>query len=180
ADVVLPMVYPSHYAPGLYGFARPIANPYEIVRVALTEAAERTKFVADSTGQPVGEIMGWLEAMSIRGAQYGAAEVREQIQAVYDAGLKSWALWNPGSKFGEFRDALRPADGGLSPVERRGWKAPTWTPPKERLSMVLRKRVAAARADSIRRDSVAKAQAAGTGTAAPADSARARGAAPKR
>ncbi len=125
ADAVLPMVYPSHYASGLYGFARPIANPYQIVRLALTDAVERTRFVADSTGKPVGEVMGWLEAMSIRGAAYGANEVRAQIQAAYDAGVKSWALWNPGSKFTEFEDALRPAGGGPSRVEQRGWTPPT-------------------------------------------------------
>lgn len=140
ADAVLPMVYPSHYAPGLYGISRPIANPYQIVRLALTDAMERSKHVSDSTGKPVAETMGWLEAMSIRGAQFGAAEVRLQIQAAYDAGVKSWALWNPGSKFAEFEDALRPASGGPSPVERRGWKAPVWELPRQRLSLVIRKR----------------------------------------
>lgn len=150
ADAVLPMVYPSHYAPGLYGFARPIANPYQIVRLALTDAVERTRFAADSTGKPVGEVMGWLEAMSIRGASYGAAEVRAQIQAAYDAGVKSWALWNPGSKFTEFEDALRPAAGGPSPVEQRGWTPPAWELPRQRLSVVIRNREAAARAEARR------------------------------
>lgn len=145
ADAVLPMVYPSHYAPGLYGVARPIANPYQIVRLALTDAVERTNFVRDSTGKPVGEVMGWLEAMSIRGAQFGAHEVRLQIQAAYDAGVKSWALWNPGSKFTEFEDALRPAAGGKSKVEQRGLNVPPFTLSRDRLSMVLRKRDQAAK-----------------------------------
>ncbi|MCC6243595.1 MAG: hypothetical protein IT353_12190 [Gemmatimonadaceae bacterium] len=145
ADAVLPMVYPSHYAPGLYGVARPIANPYQIVRLALTDAVERSNFVRDSTGKPVGEVMGWLEAMSIRGAQFGAHEVRLQIQAAYDAGVKSWALWNPGSKFAEFEDALRPAAGGMSKVEQRGLNVPPFTLSREKLSMVLRKRDQAAK-----------------------------------
>jgi len=137
ADVVLPMVYPSHYSTGLYGFPRPLAKPYEVVRLATTDAVERTRFVKDSAHVQVGEVMPWLEAMSIRGAQYGAAEVRQQIQAVYDAGAKSWSLWNPGSRYAEFVDALRPASGGASPVERRGWQAPQWTLPRERLSTVI-------------------------------------------
>ena len=140
ADVVLPMVYPSHYAAGLYGFSRPIANPYQIVRLALTDAVERSRLVRDSIGQPVAIVMGWLEAMSIRGAQFGAPEVRAQIQAAYDAGVTDWALWNPGSKFTDFEDALRPAHGGLSAVERRGWKAPIWERPRQRLSLAIRKR----------------------------------------
>ena len=148
ADVVLPMVYPSHYSTGLYGFPRPLAKPYEVVRLATTDAMERTRFVQDSARVPVGEVMPWLEAMSIRGAQYGAAEVRLQIQAVYDAGAKSWSLWNPGSRYAEFVDALRPAAGGASPVERRGWRPPQWSLPRERLSKVIstRERRAAERA----------------------------------
>jgi hypothetical protein len=153
ADVVLPMVYPSHYASGLYGFARPIQHPYEIVRLAVTDAVERTRFVRDSTGGPVGEVMPWLEAMSIRGAAYGPAEIRAQIQATYDAGAKSWALWNPGSKFTAFEDALRPATGGPSAVERAGWTRPDWEMPRTRLSKVIVNRERAVRLaqDSTRR-----------------------------
>ncbi len=142
ADAVLPMVYPSHYANGHYGFARPGAVPYQLIRVALTDAVLRTKFVADSAGVPVGEIRPWLEAMSIRGNEYGPAEIRAQIQATYDAGLRSWALWSPGSKFEPFVGALRPAAGGLSPIERSGWKAPTWTPSPGLLSAVTQQREA--------------------------------------
>lgn len=140
ADVVLPMVYPSHYAPGLYGFARPIANPYEIVRLAVTDAAERTRYVRDSLKRPVGEVMPWLEAMSIRGASYGARELRLQIQATHDAGLKSWALWNPGSRYGEFEGAFRSANGDPSAIERAGFTPPQWTLPRQRLSRVVQRR----------------------------------------
>jgi hypothetical protein len=140
ADVVLPMTYPSHYYAGLYGFARPGQHPYEILRLAATDAAERTRFLADSAKVKVAEVMPWLEAMSIRGLSYGPAELRAQIQGVYDAGLKSWALWNPGSKFADFEPALRPAAGGPSPIERSGWTAPRWELPRERLSTLTRKR----------------------------------------
>ncbi len=158
ADAVLPMVYPSHYSTGLYGFARPQANPYEVVRLAVTDAMERTAFVRDSAHATVGEVRPWLEAMSIRGLTFGAAELREQIQASYDAGAKSWALWNPASRYTEYLRALRPSDGSPSPLERSGWKAPDWTLPRERLSKViaLRQRREAA-ADSARRAPVAPA-----------------------
>lgn len=149
ADVVLPMVYPSHYYTGLYGFQRPHANPYETVLMAATDAVERTRWIRDSAQVAVGEVMPWLEAMSIRGLRYGPAELREQIQATYDAGLKSWALWNPATRYSEFVDALRPADGGLSPLERRGWQRPTWELPRQRLSRVIVSRDRAAR-DSTR------------------------------
>ncbi len=146
ADAVLPMVYPSHYASGHYGFPKPGLVPYNLIRVALTDAVVRTKFVADSAKVPVGEIRPWLEAMSIRGLSYGSREVRQQIQATYDAGLKSWALWNPGSKYAEFEGALRPAGGGKSPAEGSGWVVPTWVPARSLLSHTTLKRDARAAA----------------------------------
>lgn len=155
ADVVLPMVYPSHYYPGLYGMARPHANPYQTVRLAMTDAVERTTFIKDSTGAKVGEIMPWLEAMSIRGLTYGPNEVRLQIQAAYDAGLKSWALWNPGSKFMEYKDALRPASGAKSPVEERGFSVPQWTLPRGQLSKLILQRERA-RSDTTRKADTTK------------------------
>ncbi len=144
ADAVLPMVYPSHYSTGHYGFVKPGAVPYQLIRVALTDAVERTKFLHDSAKVTVGEIRPWLEAMSIRGNEYGAAQVRAQIQATYDVGLKSWALWSPGSKYAEFEGALRPADGSKSAVERSGWAPPKWTPAPSLLSKVIIARAARA------------------------------------
>lgn len=148
ADVVLPMVYPSHYYTGFYGFSHPNTNPYEIVRVSMQEAAERTEYVRQE-GKPVGEVMPWLQAFSatwMDNITYGAPHVRQQIQATYDSGLKSWVLWNPGSKYEIYYPALRGADGSLSPLERGGWKPLAWQPPRSRLSPVVRRRDAAERA----------------------------------
>ena len=151
ADRVLPMVYPSHYFGGVYGFSQPNAHPYEVVRIALQDAVERTRHVQRS-GQRTGEIVPWLQAFTADylhdGLTYGPGQVRSQIQATYDAGLKSWVLWNPGSRYDVYLDALRPAAGGPSPLERRGWKPVSWQVPRERLSIVIRRREAAARRDS--------------------------------
>jgi len=157
ADVVLPMVYPSHYSPGLYGYARPNANPYEIVRLSLEDAVRRSRFLADSAGVRTGEVMPWLQAFSatwVDNISYGPEHLRAQIQATYDAGLKGWVLWNPGTKYQVFEDALRPKAGGLSPVEQRGWRAAAFTVPEDRLSMLIRKRSAAALA-RLKADSTA-------------------------
>jgi hypothetical protein len=142
-EALLPMVYPSHYYAGSYGFSRPVERPYEIVRMALTDAAERTEHLR-STGVTVGEVVPWLEAMTATWlspvVRYGPEHLRAQIQATYDAGLKSWVLWNPGSRFDVFLPALRPADGSPSRVERDGWRPPTFTLPRQRLSTVIRER----------------------------------------
>lgn len=148
ADVVLPMVYPSHYYAGMYGFQAPNAHPYEIIRISMQDAVERSEYLRRQ-GEKTGEIMPWLQAMSaewIDDIRYGPTHLREQIQAVYDAGLKSWTLWNPGSKYDSFLPAFRPADGSLSPLERSGWRAPRWEPPRQVMSPLIRRRDAAARA----------------------------------
>ena len=40
-DYICPMVYPSHYGSGFYGFSVPDQHPYEVVRIALQEGLER-------------------------------------------------------------------------------------------------------------------------------------------
>lgn len=157
ADAVLPMVYPSHYFGGVYGFSQPNAHPYEVVRISMADAVERTAVVR-RRGQKVGEIVPWLQAFTADylhdGITYGASHVRQQIAATYDAGLKSWVLWNPGSKYDVYLPALRPADGGPSPLERGGWRPLRWEVPRGRMSIVLKRMDAAARAaaaDSARR-----------------------------
>jgi hypothetical protein len=155
ADAVLPMVYPSHYTTGLYGLKHPNANPYEIVRLSMQEAVERTRPVQQA-GQPTGEIIPWLQAFTADylrdNITYSAPHVRQQIQATYDSGLKSWVLWNPSSRYEVYYPALRPADGGPSPLERSGWKPLAYQINRNRLSTVIRRRDAAerARADSAR------------------------------
>ena len=103
ADVVLPMVYPSHYYRGSYGYARPNANPYAIVRNALREAIERSRPQAKSA-----VIRPFLQAFTLgrRLPRYTPHEIREQIRAAEELGLESWVLWNPRSVYQ--RDSLRP------------------------------------------------------------------------
>lgn len=48
----------------------------------------------------------YLQAFSLGKPDYGAEEVRQQKQAVYDAGYDGWVLWHPGSKYGPFLAAL--------------------------------------------------------------------------
>ena len=103
ADVVLPMVYPSHYYKGSYGFERPNAEPYRVVRNALREAIARSAPHANSA-----EIRPFLQAFTLgrRKPRYTAHEIREQIRAAEELGITSWVLWNPRSVYQ--RDSLRP------------------------------------------------------------------------
>jgi hypothetical protein len=110
-DVLLPMVYPSHYAPGSYGIAQPNAAPFEIVRTAMQHAVRRTRGVEGAA-----TIRPWLQDFTLGQPRYGPAEVRAQIDAVYAAGLTEWVLWHPGSSYTV--DALATADGRVPKFER--------------------------------------------------------------
>jgi hypothetical protein len=106
-DVALPMVYPSHYWPGSFGFQTPNAHPYEIVRRAVEDALRRSALVGGA-----GRTIPWLQDFTLGRPPYTAAEVRAQIQATYDAGVSEWILWNPGSRYTEA--ALEPEGGFTS------------------------------------------------------------------
>ena len=103
ADVVLPMVYPSHYYRGAYGFERPNTQPYRVVRSALTEALARSRPLSNAA-----EIRPYLQAFTLgrRLPRYTPFEIREQIRAAEELGITSWVLWNPRSVYQ--RDSLRP------------------------------------------------------------------------
>jgi len=103
-DVALPMVYPSHYWKGSFGFDTPNAYPYEIVYEALIRAQRRTAAV-----EGAGTVRPWLQDFSLGKPRYGAPHVRAQIQATYDAGISEWILWNPGGRYS--KEALAPAGG---------------------------------------------------------------------
>lgn len=103
ADVVLPMVYPSHYYRGSYGLAVPNAEPYRVVRNALMEAIERSRPFANAA-----TIRPFLQAFTLgrRKPRYTPHEIREQIRAVEELGIETWVLWNPRSVYQ--RDSLKP------------------------------------------------------------------------
>ena len=48
----------------------------------------------------------WIQAFTLGKPEYGAAEVKEQLRAVYDAGYEGWVLWSPGSRYEPFLAAL--------------------------------------------------------------------------
>ncbi|MDP3725947.1 MAG: putative glycoside hydrolase [bacterium] len=100
-DYIAPMVYPSHYPKGFNGYQNVNAYPYEIVNFSMSRASTRL-LAASST--PL-KLRPWLQDFDYPVA-YTPEMVRTQIQAVYDAGLDSWMLWNPTNIY--TRSALEP------------------------------------------------------------------------
>ena len=93
-DVVLPMVYPSHFARGTYRLRNPNAHPYKTIDNALKDAIARTKPVANAA-----KIIPWYQDFTLGAPHYYAAQVRAQKKAGYDNGFQSWILWNPKSNY---------------------------------------------------------------------------------
>jgi hypothetical protein len=107
-DVILPMVYPSHYIPGNYGLSQPNAYPYRVIHRSMSDAIARSANIANAAS-----IRPWLQSFTLGPPKYTPAHVRAQIQAVYDVGLTEWVLWSPGSNYDVA--ALAP-EGGPDPV----------------------------------------------------------------
>ncbi len=95
ADVVLPMVYPSHYYQAMYGASHPNSEPYKVVRRALEDGQRR----AERMGRETAEIRPYLQAFTLGRPRYTPDHVREQIRAAADIGIHSWVLWNPRSDY---------------------------------------------------------------------------------
>ncbi len=117
-DFICPMVYPSHYPPTYNGFKNPADYPYEVVKLAVDTAIQRLIkqemgilptatstqiFPISNFPHLISKLRPWLQDFNL-GADYTAKMVRKQKQAVYDAGLNSWLLWNASNKY--TREAL--------------------------------------------------------------------------
>jgi hypothetical protein len=106
ADVLLPMVYPSHYPHGSFGFERPNAEPYGVVTAAVASAYKRNA----KLGLSGERVRPWLQAFTLGSPAYGPDQLMAQKKAVYDAGYDGWVLWSPGSRY----------DGIAAGLERHG------------------------------------------------------------
>ena len=114
-DVVLPMTYPSHYARGTYGIANPNAAPYATIEHAVRDATARNAGIAHPPA-----IVPWYQDFTLGAPRYGARQIRAQMQAGYDNGVRSWMLWNPGSKYtvGALRPSILSADDEAAQVRK--------------------------------------------------------------
>lgn len=94
-DVVAPMVYPSHYRSGNFGFSNPASEPYGVVKGTLLKGNPLFINAPDTIVRP------WLQDFNL-GATYTPAMVRAQMQATEEAGHKNgWMLWNPKNIYSE-------------------------------------------------------------------------------
>ena len=98
-DYLAPMLYPSHWGPGMYRVDSPINQPYDIVKKSLADFQR----VSQSTGV---RFLPWLQDFTLAGVTYGEHEVREQIRAAKELGIEGFLLWNPNVRYTD--EALDP------------------------------------------------------------------------
>lgn len=99
-DVLSPMVYPSHYANGVFGLDVPDAHPYETVLAALQGSGKELETIGEADRAVV---RPWLQSFTATWVDghipYEGEEIRQQIQAVHDAGYEEWILWNASNRY---------------------------------------------------------------------------------
>ncbi len=98
ADYMFPMVYPSHYSAGFFGFSVPDAMPRETIIMALHDAIKR-----NATVENPASIRPWLQGFTatwIDGhIKYGPEQIREQIEAALECGIEEFFIWNASNKY---------------------------------------------------------------------------------
>lgn len=101
-DVLSPMIYPSHYAAGIWGIRHPDLAPASIIAKALQDAAEQNRALKAS-GTRAADVRPWLQSFTASWIHphqpYGPKQIREQIQAVRSAGFHSYLLWNSACRY---------------------------------------------------------------------------------
>ena len=94
-DYFCPMVYPSHYGPGVFGHAVPNAAPYDVIDKTLEIMNEQ------KAGLPV-VIRPWIQDFGYGPfPPYTADQVLAEMQAARDNDARGWMIWNARAIFTE-------------------------------------------------------------------------------
>ncbi|MGI6777904.1 MAG: putative glycoside hydrolase [Acetivibrionales bacterium] len=116
-DYICPMIYPSHFANdsnGIMGngrgqeingvlFTKPDLEPYNVVYNSLLKAKSRISSMEGYYAKVRPYLQDFTASYLKNGyyQTYGAQQVRQQINAVYDAGYEEWILWSGTNTYSE-------------------------------------------------------------------------------
>ncbi|CAN5568928.1 hypothetical protein BH09MYX1_BH09MYX1_24490 [soil metagenome] len=104
-EALMPMVYPSHYGKGFYGWDIPGNHP-EIVGIGTKAAVAKLP-----PGDHVAVIRPWVQASSWNTPNYSPQYLKEETVSGEAAGGAGYTMWNPGGFYG---DAWR----GIDPIKK--------------------------------------------------------------
>lgn len=101
-DYMCPMIYPSHYGNGNFGLDVPDIHPYEAI-LGACNASKKDLALENCEGVHQAHVRPWLQGFTASYLSsyihYGPAEIRQEIQAVYDAGYDEWLIWNASNDY---------------------------------------------------------------------------------
>jgi hypothetical protein len=97
-EYICPMVYPSHYSTGWYGFKYPDAHPYGVLEASMKEAIEK-----NAAQQTPATIRPWIQGFTagwVKGhIDYSPENIRKQILACMDLGINDYLIWDAGNTY---------------------------------------------------------------------------------
>ena len=109
-DYICPMIYPSHYGDGYFGIDHPDTKPYDTILAALKGSKVNLGDHGKEEGHEI-VVRPWLQDFTAsyldHYIEYGDEQIRQQIQAVYDAGYDEWLLWSAACRY--HWSALKPS-----------------------------------------------------------------------
>jgi hypothetical protein len=94
AEVLSPMVYPSHYAEGFFGFSQPGDHP-EIVGMGTKAAIEKLA----QAGISATIMRPWLQASAYKTPTYGPKYIQDEIKSAEANGATGWLFWDPDNSY---------------------------------------------------------------------------------
>ena len=97
-EYICPMVYPSHYSTGWYGFKTPDAHPYGVLAGSMKESIKKN--AAQNTPATIrpwiqGFTAGWVKGH----IEYTPKAIRDQIIACRDLGINDYLIWDAGNTY---------------------------------------------------------------------------------
>lgn len=92
-DYLCPMLYPSGFAYGSFGFKYPAAKPYEVIYRSIKHIKNKIELQ---------RVRPWLQAFrdyTKNRYVYGVDKIKSQIKATDELQTNGWILWSPSSKY---------------------------------------------------------------------------------
>lgn len=100
-DYVAPLIYPSHWGPGVYGVPVPEREPRKIIE----ESLKRFNHLVEGSGA---RVVPWLQDFSLA-VHYGPKEVCAQVDGAEAQGVKEWIMWDALVTYTSDAPCLKPS-----------------------------------------------------------------------
>lgn len=116
-DYICPMIYPSHYSTGWYGFEYPDMNPYGMVKGAMKDSIERISSTAGTC-----KVRLWVQDFTAKYLYssdnifyYGYDQIYGEILAMRELGIFTYSFWNNGLSYNPAK-YIFPTDTSIYPL----------------------------------------------------------------